>query len=128
MSTSVPPRDGGALTGSSSSPTGFLADEGVLRRVFDAEYAARVAKARSQLGDASSHAARVVESAFVAAWAQRATVTSAEQLEAFLDGEVQHGVARAISRHAAAHRFGTHGGRDQVQTAAHSSPEMPLVN
>jgi len=123
MSTSVPPRDGGALSGSPSSPTGFLADEGVLRRVFDAEYATRIATARSQLGEASSHAARVVEAAFVGAWAERATLKSAEELEAFLDGEVQHGVARAISRHSAAHRFGTHGGRDHVQTATHSSPE-----
>lgn len=123
MSTSVPPRDGGALAGSPSSPTGFLADEDVLRRVFDAEYTPRVANARSQLGDASSHAARVVEAAFIAAWAERATLKTAEQLETFLDDQVQHGIARAISRHAAAHRFGTHGGRDQVQTAAHSSPE-----
>ena len=123
MSTSVPPRDGGALTGSPSSPTAFLADEGVLRRVFDAEYATRVAHARSQLGDASSHAARVVEAAFVAAWANRAELPSAQHVEAFLDDQVQHGIARAISRHAAAHRFGTHGGRDQVQTATHSSPE-----
>ena len=123
MSTSVPPRDGGALSGSPSSSTGFLADEGVLRRVFDAEYATRIASARTQLGDAASHAARVVETAFVAAWNQRAMLRSAEQLESFLDEQVHHGVARAISRRAAAHRFGTHGGRDEVQAVSHSSAE-----
>jgi ferric-dicitrate binding protein FerR (iron transport regulator) len=87
--------------------------------VFDAEYATRVASARSQLGEAESHAARVVEAAFVAAWNQRATIATPEQLDGVLDQEVHHGAARALSRRAAAHRFGTHGGRDEAHASAH---------
>jgi ferric-dicitrate binding protein FerR (iron transport regulator) len=93
----------------------LLSDELALRRAFDLEYNACIASARSQLGEAESHAPRIVEAAFVNAWNQRASIGSNEQLKAFLTDQVHHGASRAISRRAAAHRFGTHGGRDDVQ-------------
>jgi ferric-dicitrate binding protein FerR (iron transport regulator) len=119
MSTSVPPRDGGAFTESPGSPTPLLGDEAALRRAFDLEYSACVTSARSQLGEAESHAPRVVEAAFVNAWKQRASIADTEQLKAFLDAEVHRGASRALSRRAAAHRFGTHGGREEMRVAAH---------
>jgi ferric-dicitrate binding protein FerR (iron transport regulator) len=121
MSTSVPPRDGGAMAASPSSLSPLLGDELALRRAFDLEYSASVAAARSQLGDAESHAARIVEAAFVSAWNQRASLASNDQLKAFLAEQVHHGASRALSRRAAAHRFGTHGGRDETHTASHSA-------
>ncbi|MDB4874894.1 MAG: FecR protein [Gemmatimonadetes bacterium] len=121
MSTSVPPRDGGALSGSVNSLTPFLADESALRRIFDAEYSALVLSAKSQLGDAASQAPRVVESAFISAWAHRPTLHDAEQVRAFLASDVHHGASRALSRRAAAHRFGTHGGRDTGNTGSHAA-------
>src|SRR5881227_2943750 len=98
MSTSVPPRDGAAMVPSSSVST-VLGDELALRRAFDQEYSALMASAKSQLGEAESHAPRIVECAF-------------------LDKQVHHGASRALSRRAAAHRFGTHGGRDDVHLAS----------
>jgi ferric-dicitrate binding protein FerR (iron transport regulator) len=121
MSTSVPPRDGGALSGSSNSLTPFLADEAALRRIFDADYSSYVVSAKSQLGDAASQAPRVVEAAFISAWAQRPALQNAEQVKAFLADEVHHGASRALSRRAAAHRFGTHGGRDSGNTGSHAT-------
>jgi len=121
MSTSVPPRDGAALTASPSSPSLLLGDELALRRVFDLEYSGYIANARSQLGEAESHAPRIVEGAFINAWRQRQTLTTNAQLKTFLDEQVHHGASRALSRRAAAHRFGTHGGRDEVQSAAHGA-------
>jgi ferric-dicitrate binding protein FerR (iron transport regulator) len=121
MSTSVPPRDGGAASPSSVSTATVLSDESALRRVFDAEYQKLITSARTQLGEAASHATRIVECAFVDAWGQRASIKSSQDLNAFLASEVQRGSARALSRRAAAHRFGTHGGRDEVQLTGHSS-------
>ncbi len=120
MSTSVPPRDSGAITGSPSTLLPLLGDELALKRAFDAEYSACITNARAQLGDAQSHAPRIVETAFVNAWNQRALFATNDQLKAFLSDQVQHGASRALSRRAAAHRFGTHGGRDEVHTAAHN--------
>src|SRR5580765_2437941 len=120
MSTSVPPRDGAGTAASQNSGFTPLSDETALRRVFDAEYDGLMTSARSQLGEAASHAPRIVECAFVDAWGQRATIKSTQELKAFLDKEVQRGSARALSRRAAAHRFGTHGGRDEVQAVAHT--------
>ena len=57
MSTSVPPRDGAAMVPSSSVST-VLGDELALRRAFDQEYSALMASAKSQLGEAESHAPR----------------------------------------------------------------------
>jgi transmembrane sensor len=121
MSTSVPPRDGGALNESQGTLTPFLADETALRRLFDAEYSAYLVSARSQLGDASAQAPRVVETAFVNAWTERSRLRDAGQVKAFLTNEVHHGAARALSRRAAAHRFGTHGGRDDVSSGSRTS-------
>ena len=123
MSTSVPPRDSGAPTGSPSSLTAssLLSDESALKRVFDEQYSGYIASARRQLGDAQSHAPRIVECAFVDAWKARESITTNDELRTFLDQGVQHGVSRALSRRAAAHRFGTHGGRDEVAVAQHNA-------
>jgi ferric-dicitrate binding protein FerR (iron transport regulator) len=128
MSTSVPPRDSATLSGSHSLLTPFLADESALRRVFDAEYGAYLASARSQLNDAATQAPRVVETAFVSAWTRRAEFGTHDQLAVFLADEVHHGATRALSRKAAAHRFGTHGGRDGTQSAAHASTDAMDAN
>ena len=125
MSTSVPPRDGSARAGSASSFTPFLSDEQTLRRVFDANFNAYIESARGTLGDAAGQAPRVVEAAFVNAWKQRASFANDEQVKAFLTEEVGHGATRALSRRAAAHRFGTHGGRDSGATDAHASSTGP---
>jgi ferric-dicitrate binding protein FerR (iron transport regulator) len=122
MSTSVPPRDGGALSGTNNSSS-YLVDEAALRRAFDADYDRLLATARTQLGDASSQGTRIVEAAFVAAWMQRASLQSAEQVSAFLSEETKHGTSRALSRRAAAQRFGNKGGRESSSTAAHNSGE-----
>jgi len=125
MSTSVPPRDGGATAPSPSSlSVPPLADEPALRRAFDSEYSNCITSARDQLGDAASHAPKIVETAFVNAWTQRASFGGADQLKAFLADEVHHGASRALSRRAAAHRFGTHGGRDDVQLVSHSASSV----
>src|SRR5215510_5782187 len=102
MSTSVPPRDGAAVpSGSVSTPIPtVLGDESALRRAFDSEYSALMTNARSQLGEAESHAPRIVESAFVDAWAARASIGNAEDLKAFLAKQVHHGASRALSRRA----------------------------
>jgi ferric-dicitrate binding protein FerR (iron transport regulator) len=122
MSTSVPPRDGAAKTASPSSlPPTLLSDELALRRAFDLEYSGCIASARSQLGEAESHAPRIVEAAFVNAWNQRASIGTNEQLKTFLGEQVHHGASRTLSRRAAAHRFGTHGGRDEVHLASHNA-------
>ncbi len=123
MSTSVPPSDDGARSGADRSLTPYLADESAFRRTFDAEYAGCLASAQSQLGEAVALAPRVVESAFVNAWAGRASLGSHDAVVAFLNDEIHHGAARALSRRAAAHRFGSHGGRDGTHAAAHTSSD-----
>jgi transmembrane sensor len=121
MSTSVPQPDGGAMSGTNDSSTPYLGDESVLRRVFDAQYETLLAGARSQLGDAASQGTRIVEAAFIGAWAKRGSLQSADQVDAFLTDEVKHGSSRALSRRAAAQRFGTHGGRDTTNTGQHAA-------
>jgi ferric-dicitrate binding protein FerR (iron transport regulator) len=120
MSTSVPPRDGGAFSGPPGSVAPLLTDELALKRVFDREYSDCLTSARTQLGDAESQAPRIVQTAFVNAWNQRASFSTDDQLKKFLTEQVAFGASRALSRKAAAHRFGTHGGRDQVHSASHS--------
>jgi ferric-dicitrate binding protein FerR (iron transport regulator) len=120
MSTSVPPRDGGAFSGPPSPVPSLLGDELALKRVFDREYSACLTSARAQLGDAESQAPRIVQTAFLNAWNQRASFSTDDQLKAFLAEQVSFGASRALSRRAAAHRFGTHGGRDEVQAASHA--------
>jgi len=74
-----------------SSVSTLLSDETALRRAFDLEYTGLMASARSQLGEAESHAPRIVECAFVDAWGARASIGSNEQLKAFLVERVHHG-------------------------------------
>ena len=87
-------------------PISPLADEAALRRAFDAEYPTLMEAAKHHLGDAPQMAPRVVETAFAHAWLHRAALHSQEELHAYLTDEVQHGAMRALSRRAAAHRFG----------------------
>ena len=77
MSTSVPPRDGGAFSGPPSPVPPLLGDELALKRVFDRDYSDCLASARAQLGEAQSQAPRIVQTAFVNAWNQRATFSTA---------------------------------------------------
>ena len=119
MSTSVPPRDGGAFSGP-SGPVPLLADELALKRVFDREFADCLSGARAQLGEAELQAPRIVQTAFVNAWNQRASFRTDDDLKSFLKEQISFGATRALSRKAAAHRFGTHGGRDEVHTASHA--------
>jgi len=120
MSTSVPPRDGGAFSGPPSSVPPLLGDELALKRVFDRDYSDCLASARAQLGEAQSQAPRIVQTAFVNAWNQRASFSTDDQLKSFLAEQVAFGASRALSRKAAAHRFGTHGGREEVHTTSHN--------
>ncbi len=117
MSTSVPPRDGGARIGSPSTLTPLssivLADEQALKRTFDAEFESCLTRARSHLGDAPTLAPRVVEGAFVNVWNRRGSITTPTQLSSVLAEEVMHGAARALSRRASGSRFGAVGGKDK---------------
>lgn len=111
-----------------SASTGvLLPDEAALRSTFDAEYSALLARARAELGEAHALAPRVVESAFVHAWNERASIGSREQLLAMLGDDVHHGAARALSRRAAAHRFGEmrHSATNAVAQASHTVPDDP---
>src|SRR6185503_592524 len=96
-----------ARTASSSplTPTSALTDENALKRTFDAEFPSALANARSQLGDATALAPRVVETAFVNAWNHRATLKTQDDVKNMLSEEVKHGSARALSRRASASRF-----------------------
>lgn len=114
----------------SPSPTpltaeSFLADENALKRAFDLEFNAAIAEARSKLGDATSLAPRVVETAFVNVWQQRGSLTAHEQFKSVLTTEIHHGAARALSRRHAAGRFGSGGGSvardEQTMTGTHSA-------
>ena len=118
MSTSVP---GGTLGGEAAFTSSAIADEQALRRFFEAQYAGHIAEAKTQLGEAASLAAKVVETAFANAWAQRMSLRDDAAVKTFLTDEVHHGAARALSRRAAAHRFGTHGGREESQTGNHGA-------
>ena len=100
---SVPPTDP-----TRSTPGPVLRDEASLRRAFEASYPSLVADAQRELDTAAALAPRVVEGAFVRAWTQRETILGDIHLKTFLRDEVHHGVARAKSRRASAHRLGHH--------------------
>jgi ferric-dicitrate binding protein FerR (iron transport regulator) len=102
-------------------PISPLADEAALRRAFDAEYPTLMEAARHRLGDAPQLAPRVVETAFAHAWLHRGALHSQDDLHAYLVDEVQHGAVRALSRRAAAHRFGDVAHHDR-HVEAHPSP------
>jgi ferric-dicitrate binding protein FerR (iron transport regulator) len=102
MSTSVPPRDD-----NTSSALSALGDEGALKQAFLTHYPALSKEAKLGLGDdAIALVPKVVEGAFVRAWDARGRLKSPDDLNAFLIDDVHHAAARALSRRAAAHRFG----------------------
>lgn len=130
MSTTLPPRNGDARGASDAST--LLPDEAALRHLFDDEFAALVGQARVELGEAAALAPKVVESAFVHAWEQRGRFEDPKGLRAFLHDDVHHGVARTLSRRAAAHRLGHHApGDDHAGAAlppmAVDAPPAPLA-
>jgi transmembrane sensor len=107
---------------SAPSSSTYLRDETALRRAFDAEFAGAMAMAHEKLKDAPTLAPRVVETAFVNVWQQRATLTSLAQFKKVLADEVTHGSARALSRRVAAQRFGGSSSRDEVtMTGTHAA-------
>jgi ferric-dicitrate binding protein FerR (iron transport regulator) len=113
---------------SSPSPltgTGVLTDEAALKRAFDDEFAQCLASAKSQLGEATSLAPRVVENAFVAAWMQRMNINSREQLQTMLADEIRHGSARALSKRHSGARFGAVGGAQAKSHASSAEAESP---
>lgn len=103
----------------------YLADDNALKQAFDLEFNAAIAEARSKLGDATSLAPRVVETAFVNTWQQRGTLTAHDQFKQVLMTEIHHGAARALSRRHAAGRFGGGGGSvsrdEQTMTGTHAA-------
>lgn len=107
MSTTVPPRDDGAMA---PLPNGSaLPNEEALRLAFFAQYPTLTAEARTALGDdAATLAPKVVEGAFVRAWDARTTLATPAQLGDFLHEDVHHAAVRALSRRAAAHRLSEH--------------------
>lgn len=111
-----------------SPANAYLNNEESLRKAFDSEYKSAVDSARTQLGDAQTLAPRVVETAFLNVWQQRATIATHEQFQKVLQDEVHHGAARALSRRIAAHRFS--GSRDEKtvtgthQATGEANPEQ----
>jgi len=116
------------VRGTSPSPltgTGVLTDEATLKRAFDDEFAQCLASAKSQLGEATSLAPRVIENAFVAAWMQRMNINSRDQLRTILADEVKHGAARALSKRHSGARFGAVGGAHGKAHAVAADAESP---
>ena len=107
MSTSVPPRDDNVSSALSAMPVTALGDENALKEAFLTHYPALSKEAKLGLGDdALALVPKVVEGAFVRAWDARAKLKTVDELNAFLIDDVHHAAARALSRRAAAHRFG----------------------
>src|SRR5437868_4407998 len=96
MSATVPPSSGSVL----------ITDEQALRKIFDDEYDRRCTEAKAKLGDHPQLAPRVVEGAFANLWRQRSAVANRDDVDRFLDQEIQHGAARALSKRHSASRFG----------------------
>lgn len=84
-----------------------LGDEHALERLFRTSYPQLADRARAELDDPAS-APRVVEGAFLRAWAERASFESPEALERFLQRSVHEGAVREKSRKASLHRFEHH--------------------
>ena len=107
MSTSVPPRDDNTSSPVTALPMTALGDEKALKDAFLTHYPALTKEAQLGLGDdALALVPKVVEGAFVRAWDARAKLRTVDDLNAFLIDDVHHAAARALSRRAAAHRFG----------------------
>jgi ferric-dicitrate binding protein FerR (iron transport regulator) len=98
MTASFPPIDREVVTGLRSG------DEHALERVFRDHYVALTTEARAELDDPVT-APRVVERAFVRAWAERDRFQTPDDLESFLHKTVHEGAVRERSRQAALHRF-----------------------
>lgn len=105
-----------------SKPT-LISDEAALKRVFDVEFEACLALAKSQLADATMLAPRVVETTFVSIWKQRGTIATQDQLKVVLADEIRHGSARALSRRSAAGRFA--GGKHATGSHTAALSEAP---
>jgi ferric-dicitrate binding protein FerR (iron transport regulator) len=103
----------------------LLRDEGALKSAFDSEFAASLASAKTQLGEAATLAPHVVETAFVNVWAQRDTLATTDQLRSVLADEIRHGSARALSRRHSGARFGAVGGAKAHEHAASAERESP---
>ncbi|MGZ8376340.1 MAG: FecR domain-containing protein [Gemmatirosa sp.] len=95
-----------------------LGDEQALERLFRSSYPQLADKARAELDD-PSFAPRVVEGAFLRAWAERAQFETPESLERFLQRSVHEGAVREKSRRAALHRFEQREGVKPGATGAH---------
>lgn len=101
-----------------------LSDESALERHFRAHFSELCEEARGHLGEAAASAApRVVESAFRAAWEERANFTSEAELAAYLHDATRRCAARELSRRAAAHHLAMSG-----STAAHHPTSAPDVD
>jgi ferric-dicitrate binding protein FerR (iron transport regulator) len=121
MSTS----DARAASPSPLTGSGLLNDESALKRAFDDEFAQCLASAKAQLGEATALAPRVVEHAFLAAWAQRTNINSREQLQTLLADEIKHGSARALSKRVSGARFGAVGGAHAKSHVSAADAETP---
>jgi ferric-dicitrate binding protein FerR (iron transport regulator) len=101
-----------------------LSDESALERHFRAHFSELCEEARGHLGEAASSAApRVVESAFRAAWDERARFTSEADLAVFLHDAIRRCAARELSRRAAAHHLA-----GSASAAAHHTTAAPDVD
>lgn len=103
----------------------YLSDEAALKRAFDTEFAQCLATAKSQLGEAGSLAPRVVETAFLNVWGQRAMLANQDQLKSALADEIRHGSARALSKRVSGARFGAVGGAHAKAHEASADHETP---
>ena len=125
MSTSIPPRDSIAPQSPSALPSTALGDENALKSAFLTEYTALSTEARADLGeDAIALVPKVVEGAFVRAWDARAKIKTTEELHEFLVADVHHASARALSRRAAAHRFGGAAAHQDHHVTGNVDPEQ----
>ncbi|MDB4909001.1 MAG: FecR protein [Gemmatimonadetes bacterium] len=121
MSTTAPTRDGEPL----APPRGtVIPGEPALHALLHDELDALSADARTRLGDeAVALVPKVLEYAMVRAWHERANITTRQEAHDFLLEQVHHGAARALSRRAAAHRFGSAGGGSGDAHAAHAAAD-----
>lgn len=103
-----------------------LGDEQALERLFRTNYPQLADKARAELDDPAV-APRVVEGAFLRAWAERAQFETPEALDHFLQRSVHEGALREKSRRAALHRFEQREGVKPGTTGSHAVPaDVPV--
>lgn len=96
-------------------------DEHAFERLVHARFDALTDKARLKLGDDARGAPRVAIAALLAAWRDRATVTTGHAVDALLDEAVPHLCAEELRRRASLHRFEQHEG---VHAHASAPPAM----